>query len=93
MKFRESYEQAGSCTRDADGFAPGSQFGTDVAGCLEGSDAPGTERMDLLGSLGQTGSDAQPPDSTCGGGARSGQATPMLLARLSASAAQRKEVV
>jgi hypothetical protein len=65
--------------------------GDDTSG-LEGPDAAGAERMDLLGHLGQTRNDAQPPNPTRGRGAPGGQTPPLLLARMSASPTQRKEV-
>jgi hypothetical protein len=49
--------------------------------------------MDLLGHLGQAGNDAQPQNQARGPGTPGRQSPPLLLARLSASAAQRKEVV
>jgi hypothetical protein len=49
--------------------------------------------MDLLGHLGETGNDTQPPDPTRGRGTRGGQTSPLLLAWMSASQTQRKEVV
>lgn len=47
----------------------------------------------MLGYIGETRNDAQPQNSTRGRGAQGGQAAPLLLARLSASPTQRKEVV
>jgi hypothetical protein len=71
----------------------GHRLESDDEGGLEGSDAAGAKRMDLLDHLGQARSYAQPPNSTRGRGTPDGQTPPMLLARLSASPTQRKEVV
>jgi len=49
--------------------------------------------VDLLGYFGKTRRDAQPPDSTRGRGAQRRQTPPLLLAWLSASPTERKEVV
>jgi len=49
--------------------------------------------MDLLGHFGKTGSDPQSPNSTRGRGSAGRQTPPLLLARLSASPAEREEVV
>jgi hypothetical protein len=49
--------------------------------------------MDLLGDFGQTGHHAQPPHPTRGRGAQGAQTPALLLARLSASPSERKEVV
>ena len=49
--------------------------------------------MGLLGHLGETRNDAQPPNPTRGRGAAGGQTPALLLARLSASSTRRKEVV
>jgi hypothetical protein len=89
----EEREQTRSRARNPGGFAQGPQLGSDDAGGLEGSDAAGAERMDLLGHLGQTRNDAQPPNPTRARGTPDGQTPPLLLARLSASPTQRKEVV
>ena len=86
-------EQARSLAQNPDGLAHGAQFGRDDAGGLGRSDPAGTERMDLLGHLGQTRTNAQPPNPTRGRGASGGQTPPLLLARLSASPPQREEVV
>jgi hypothetical protein len=49
--------------------------------------------MDLLGYLGQTRNNAQSPNPTRGRGSSGGQASSLLLARLSASTTQREEMV
>jgi hypothetical protein len=49
--------------------------------------------MDLLGHLGKTRNYAQPPNPTRDGGPSGGQTPSLLLAWLSASSAQREEVV
>jgi len=49
--------------------------------------------MDLLGHLGQARNHAQPQNNSRGRGTPGGQTPPLLLAGLSASPAQRKEVV
>jgi len=49
--------------------------------------------MDLLGHLGQTENNAQPPNPTRDGGSSGGQTPSLLLAWLSASSTQREEVV
>jgi hypothetical protein len=49
--------------------------------------------MDLLGDLGQTRNNAQPPNSACIRRTQGGQTSSLLLAGLSASQAKREEVV
>jgi|SRR5579872_2070791 len=89
----EEREQTRPSTQNPGGFVQGPRLGSHDAGGLEGSDATGAERMDLLGDLGQARNDAQPPNPTRGRGAPGGQTSPLLLARLSASPTQREEVV
>ena len=89
----EGREQTRSRTPNPGGSVQGPRLGSDDAGGLEGSDAAGAERMDLLGHLGETRNDAQPPNPTRGRGTPGGQTAPLLLARVSASPTQRKEVV
>ena len=89
----EEREQTRSCAQDPRGPGQSHWIGSDYAGGLERSDAAGAERMDLLGHLGEAGNDAQPPDRTRSRGTPGGQTPPVLLARLSASPTERKEVV
>jgi hypothetical protein len=90
---RKQNSQARSRPQNSDGLADGAQLGTDDAGGMEGFNTAGTERMDLLGHLGETRSNAQSPNPTRGRGSSGGQAPTLLLARLSASTTQREEMV
>lgn len=89
----EEREQTRPLAQNPGGFAQGPRLGSDDAGGLERPDAAGAERMDLLGHLSQTSNDAQPPNPARGRGAPGRQTPPLLLARLSASPTQRKEMV
>jgi hypothetical protein len=89
----EERKQTRSGAQNPGGFEQGPRLGSDDTGGLEGSDTAGAERMDLLGHLGETTDDAQPPNPTRGRRPPGRQTPPLLLARLSTPPTQRKEVV
>jgi hypothetical protein len=93
LRMNEEWDQPRSHAQTPGGLSQGPRIGRHDAGGLEGSDAAGAKRMDLLGHLGQTSNDAQPTNPARGRGTPGGQTPPLLLAGLSASPNQRKEVV
>jgi len=92
---RDGKEQYQTRTRaqDPGRYGQGPQLGSHDAGRLEGSDAAGPKRMDLLGHLGQARIDARPPNPTRGRGAYGGETPPLLLAWMPASPTRRQEMV
>ena len=68
----EERQQTRSRAQNARGLVQGRRLGSDDKGSLEGSDAAGTQRMDLLGHLGQARNDTQPKNQARGRGTPGG---------------------
>jgi hypothetical protein len=90
---REQTRKARTRAQSPGGPSHSTQLGSDNAGSLEGSDASGAQRMDLLGHLGQAGNNAPSPNPTRDRGSAGGETPSLLLARLSPSQTKREEVV